>query len=66
MSSLPGSNSKTRNVEFELRDLDFVYCPLYTRSQGWKNLGPSLSIFGFFSGPKLLINATTLATRFAN
>jgi hypothetical protein len=25
-----------------------------------------LSIFGFLSGPKLLINATTLARRFAN
>jgi hypothetical protein len=25
-----------------------------------------LSIFGFLSGPKLLINATTLATRVAN
>ncbi len=29
-------------------------------------MGPTLSIFGFLSGPKLLINATTLATRVAN
>jgi len=29
-------------------------------------LGPTLSIFGFLSGPKLLINATTLTTRVAN
>jgi hypothetical protein len=35
-------------------------------NQGWKNLGPTSSIFGFLSGPKLLINATTLATRVAN
>jgi hypothetical protein len=42
--------------------------PLYTRSQGQKILGPTLSIFelhigppsGFFFGPKLLINARTL------
>jgi hypothetical protein len=29
-------------------------------------LGPTLSIYGFLSGPKLLIIATTLATRVAN
>jgi hypothetical protein len=29
-------------------------------------LGPTASIFGFLSGPKLLINATTLATSVAN
>jgi hypothetical protein len=31
-----------------------------TRSQGWKNLGPTLSIFGLLFGPQLLINARTL------
>jgi hypothetical protein len=33
---------------------------LYTRSQGQKDLGPTLSIFGLQIGPKLLINARTL------
>jgi hypothetical protein len=33
---------------------------LYTRSQGQKNLGPTLSIFGLQIGPKLLMNARTL------
>jgi hypothetical protein len=37
---------------------------LYTRSQGWKNLGPTLSIFGFLFGPKLLLNARTLMWRY--
>ncbi len=34
--------------------------PLYTRSQGRKNLRPTLSIFGLFVGFKLQINARTL------
>jgi hypothetical protein len=33
---------------------------LYTRSQGQKNLGPTLSIFGLQIGAKLLINARKL------
>jgi len=68
MRPFSDNNCKTyqRNVKFELRDPDLVYGLLYTRSQGWKNLGPSFSIFDFLSGPKLLINATTLATRVAN
>jgi len=40
--------------------------PLYTRSQGWNNLGPTLSIFGLLFGPELLIDAGTLAPRVAN
>ncbi len=41
--------------------------PIYTsRSQGRKNLGPILSIFGFLFGLKLLINARTLAPIVAN
>jgi hypothetical protein len=39
---------------------------LYTRSQGQKNFGPTLSIFGLLFGPKLLIKARTLAPRVAN
>jgi hypothetical protein len=35
----------------------------YTRSQGWKNLGPTLSILGLLFGPKLLINARTLINK---
>jgi hypothetical protein len=38
-----------------------VLGPLYTRSQG-----PTLSIFGLQIGPKLLINAGTLAPRVLN
>ncbi len=34
--------------------------PLCTRRQGWKNLGPTLSMFG----PKLLINARTLTSEY--
>jgi hypothetical protein len=33
---------------------------LYTRSQGQKDLGPTLSIFGLQIGPNLLINGRTL------
>jgi hypothetical protein len=33
---------------------------LYTRCQGWENLGPTLSIFGLLFGPKLLINAVRI------
>jgi hypothetical protein len=33
---------------------------VYTRSQGQKDLGPTLSIFGLQIDPKLLINARTL------
>jgi hypothetical protein len=40
--------------------------PHYTRSQGQKILGSTLSIFGFQIGPKLLINARTLAPTVAN
>jgi hypothetical protein len=40
--------------------------PLYTRRQGQKILGPTLSIFGLQIGTKLLINAGTLAPRVAN
>jgi hypothetical protein len=48
-------------------NLKHVLGPLYTRSQGGqKNLGPTLSIFGLQIGPKLLINARTLAPRVAN
>jgi hypothetical protein len=36
---------------------------LYTRSQGWKNLGPTLSNFGLMFGPRLLINARTLTSQ---
>jgi hypothetical protein len=36
--------------------------PLYTRSQGQKNLGPTLSIFGLLFGPKLLISVRTLTS----
>ncbi len=43
-----------------------VFGLLYTMSQGWKNLGPSLSIFGLLFGLKLLLSAGTLAPRFAN
>jgi hypothetical protein len=38
----------------------------YTRSQGWKNLRPTLSTFGLLFGPTLLINAGTLALRVAD
>ncbi len=48
-------------------NLKLVLGPLYTRSQGGnKNLRPALSIFGLQIGPKLLINARTLAPRVAN
>jgi len=40
--------------------------PLYTKRQGQKNLGPTLSIFGLRIGPKLLINARTLTPGVAN
>jgi hypothetical protein len=40
--------------------------PLYTRSQGQKILGPTLSIFALQIGPKIVINAGTLAPRVAN
>jgi hypothetical protein len=33
---------------------------LYTRSQGQKDVGPTLSIFWLQIGPKLLMNARTL------
>jgi hypothetical protein len=39
---------------------------LYTRSQSPKNLGPTLSIFGLQTGPKLLIKAGTLVPKVAN
>jgi len=48
-------------------NLKLVLGLLYTRSQGGqKNLGPTLSIFVLQIGPKLLINARTLAPRVAN
>ncbi len=34
---------------------------IYTRSQGQKKLGLTWSIFGLLFGPKLLVNAGTLA-----
>ncbi len=37
--------------------------PLYNRSQGPNNLGPTLNIFGLLFGPKLLINARTLTRK---
>jgi len=42
------NNSKRhqRHVKFQLRHPDLVQGPHYTRSQGWKNLRPTLSIFG--------------------
>jgi hypothetical protein len=37
--------------------------PLYNSSKGPKKLGPTLNIFGLLFGPKLLINARTLARK---
>jgi hypothetical protein len=38
----------------------------HLRSQGRTNLWPTLSIFGFLFGPKLLINAKTLMSGYYN
>jgi hypothetical protein len=46
------------------KGLTLILGPLYIKSQGKKNLGPTLSIFGLQIGPKLLINARTLMSRY--
>jgi hypothetical protein len=53
---------KLRNAPFFVVN----WGPLYTRSQGQKIFGPTLSIFGLSFGLKLLIKARTLAPRVAN
>jgi hypothetical protein len=37
---------------------------LWPRRQGWKNLRPTLSMFGLLFGPKLRINARTLTSEY--
>jgi hypothetical protein len=42
----------------------YIFGLLYSRSQGQKNLGPTLSIFGLQIGPKLLINVRKLTSEY--
>jgi hypothetical protein len=55
LEGIEPSNSVKLSLEFPLRSL-------YTRSQGQKTVGPTLSIFGLQIGPKLLIHSRTMTS----
>ncbi len=55
LEEIEPSNSGKLSLEFPLR-------PPYTRSQGQKTVGPTLSIFGLQIRPKLLIHSRTMTS----